>query len=114
MVKKTSVPPKAWVGGITEMCKQYAPDITNGDVIAFIGRVNNPEEEELPSILPRDIPCLLTVPETAKLIRCHRVTVNRLIWDGKLTPIRFSDTEKGKTLLKRSDVDRFLRDRLGA
>jgi excisionase family DNA binding protein len=104
-------PPTAWVSGITEMMKQYAPEVTSTDVVTFIGNINNPEDNAL-GILDNSVPALMTVPEAALVMRLHRSTVSRLCREGHLTTIRFTNSGTGKALLQRVEVDRYLQSRM--
>lgn len=55
---------------------------------------------------------LLTVTEFAKKIKSSRLTVLRMIWEGKIIGFRLSDAKKSPYRIKGSEVERLISDGL--
>lgn len=51
---------------------------------------------------------LLTVTEFAKKIKSSRLTVLRMIWEGKIIALRLSDAKKSPYRIKGSEVERLI------
>lgn len=51
---------------------------------------------------------LLTVTEFAKKIKASRLTVLRMIWDGRIIALRLSDADKSPYRIKGSEVERLI------
>lgn len=51
---------------------------------------------------------LLTVTEFAKKIKSSRLTVLRMIWEGKIIGFRLSDAKRSPYRIKGSEVERLI------
>lgn len=51
---------------------------------------------------------LLTVTEFAKKIKSSRLTVLRMIWEGKIIGFRLSDAKKSPYRIRESEIDRLI------
>jgi len=62
----------------------------------------------------RGLRAVLTLRETAEILRCHPRTLGRHIAAGKVTAIKTGHDGSSKTLILRSELARYLREMGGA
>ncbi len=60
---------------------------------------------------PNPEPLLIPIAEAAVMLCCSQRTVDRLIADGQLPCVRVGIGLRKRTFLKRSDLERFIRQR---
>ncbi|MEO7215481.1 helix-turn-helix domain-containing protein [Mucilaginibacter sp.] len=92
----------------SEICgkRNYKARKKDEKVKASNAETKTVREKPMIEILSKEI---LTVRDAAKLLRCSVRTIYNLVGRGTLNGIRFSER---KTLLRRSDIDRFFEDAL--
>ena len=97
---------------INNMLLPFAPAMDHTRIQALVRECNDGKMPDPETILPADTPMLLTIQETADILRLHRNTVSKMIAAGKLRPVRYSTGYHGKTLIRRSEVDRLIQTKL--
>ncbi len=60
--------------------------------------------------MPNDQQQLITLDEAAERLHVHRITVHRLISDGRLPSLKVGRARR----IRASDLDRFIEERLAA